>query len=200
MKTILTIIIVSVLLDNYVLVKFLGVCPFLGASDDAKGSAGMSAAVTLVMTAATALTFPLQKLVLDPLDAGYLQTVVFVLVIAGLVQLLESVISRFMPDMKKRWGIYLPLISANCAIMGVCVQTAAAYPDMKSYGLAVFTAFCCGAGFSLAMWLFSGIRSKMEESAMPAPFRGMASAMIAAAILSLSFAGFAGIAGGLLGL
>jgi len=188
----LFIIIVSmVLVDNYPLAQFLGICPFLGVSKDLDSAKGMGIAVTFVMTLATLVTWPIQRLVLDPLNIGYLQTVVFILVIAALVQFVEMFMKKSMPALYKSLGIFLPLITTNCAVLGVCISV---IDDKLSYLDSIFTAVGAGLGFWFALFIMAGVRSKLEDqSRIPEPFRGVPIVLITAAILSLAFMGFSGM-------
>ncbi|MBR5376330.1 MAG: RnfABCDGE type electron transport complex subunit A [Lachnospiraceae bacterium] len=188
----LVIIIISmVLVDNYPLAQFLGICPFLGVSKDLDSAKGMGIAVTFVMVLATAVTWPIQRLVLDPLGIGYLQTVVFILIIAALVQFVEMFLKKSIPGLYKSLGIFLPLITTNCAVLGVCISV---IDDELGYLDSLFTAFGAGLGFWFALWIMAGVRSKLEDqSRIPEPFRGVPIVLITAAILSLAFMGFGGM-------
>ena len=178
-----------IIANNFVLVKFLGICPFLGVSKRLDSSVGMGLAVTLVMVLATAATWPLQRL-LELCGIGYLQTIVFILVIAILVQLLEMVIKRFMPPLYESLGVYLPLITTNCAVLGVCILV---IQNGYTYLQSLVAALGGGLGFLLAMVLFSGVRQRVEEANPPACFRGLPITLGSAAIVSLSFMGFSGV-------
>jgi electron transport complex protein RnfA len=190
MKEMLMIIMAAVLANNYVLVRFLGICPFLGVSKKMDSAMPMSIAVIFVMVLATAVTWPIQHLLLDPLGIGYMQTVVFILVIAALVQFIEIFLKKSMPSLHKALGVYLPLITTNCAVLGVCVMNID-----EGYTLiqALLNSFGSGVGFMLAMFLFAGVRSKIEENDYPAPFKGVASTLVAASIVSLAFMGWSGM-------
>ena len=168
-KSLIVIIISSVLVNNYVLSQFLGICPFLGVSKKLDSAAGMGVSVTAVMLLATAVTWPIQYLVLDPTGLGYMQTIVFILVIAALVQMLETILAKFIPSLHKSLGVYLPLITTNCAVLGVAIQN---ITDGYGFVEALVSSLACGLGFLLAMVLFSGLRSRIDESRVPAPFRG----------------------------
>jgi len=189
-KLLVTIIIGAVLVNNYILRQFLGVCPFLGVSKDLKGAIGMSAAIIFVMILATAVTWPVQKYLLDANNLGYLQTIVFILIIATLVQIVEIVLKKFIPSLYKILGIYLPLMTTNCAIFAVTIVN---IKNEYSYIEALVNAFGSGLGFFLGMVIFSGIRSYTENTDPPASFRGLPLTLISAAILSFSFFGFNGI-------
>ena len=189
-KSLIVIIISSVLVNNYVLSQFLGICPFLGVSKKLDSAAGMGVSVTAVMLLATAVTWPIQYLVLDPTGLGYMQTIVFILVIAALVQMLETILAKFIPSLHKSLGVYLPLITTNCAVLGVAIQN---ITDGYGFVEALVSSLACGLGFLLAMVLFSGLRSRIDESRVPAPFRGLAVTLIAASFISLAFMGFTGL-------
>ena len=186
-----------ILVDNYVLVKFLGICPFLGVSKKLDSAVGMSLAVTFVMVLATAATWPIQTFLLTPegsegtsRDMGYLQTLVFILIIAILVQLLENFLKKFIPALYKSLGVYLPLITTNCTILGVTILNIDnGYDFIES----VVCAAGAGLGFLLAMVLFSGVRRRVEEAVTPKCFEGLPITLVSAAITSLSFMGFGGI-------
>ena len=196
-RTFLFIVMSAVLVNNYVLQKFLGVCPFLGVSKKLDQAAGMSAAVIVVMLMATAVTWPIQIFLLDPNDLGYLQTVVFILVIAALVQLVEIVLKRYIPALHKSLGIYLPLITTNCAVLGVTILNVQDYAD--SFGKAMANAFGSGLGFLVAMVLFAGVRSRVEESDPPESWKGLPITLVAAAITAVAFSGFSGVVDTLFG-
>ena len=199
-----------ILVDNYVLAKFLGICPFLGVSKKLDSAVGMSLAVTFVMVLATAATWPIYRLILVPAgmegtarDMGYLQTIVFILIIAILVQLLENVLKKYIPALYKSLGVYLPLITTNCAVLGCCISNIDNYMGVGgfagSFVQALFNALGSGLGFLLAMVLFSGVRSRVDKCKCPECFKGMPITLISAAIVSVSFMGFAGIVENLLG-
>lgn len=190
MKEMLMIIMAAVLANNYVLVRFLGICPFLGVSKKLENAMPMSIAVIFVMVLATAVTWPIQRLLLDPLGIGYLQTIIFILVIAALVQFIEIFMKKSMPGLHKALGVYLPLITTNCAVLGVCVMN---IDEGYSFINALINSFGSGVGFMLAMFLFAGVRSKIEENDYPKPFKGIASTLVAASIVSLAFMGFSGM-------
>jgi electron transport complex protein RnfA len=180
----------AVLVNNYVLRQFLGICPFLGVSKDLKNATGMSIAVIFVMCLATAVTWPIQTYLLVPSNLAYLQTVVFILVIAALVQLVEIALKKYIPALYRALGVYLPLITTNCAVLGVTIANID-----KGYGFAesLVNAFGSGLGFFLAMVIFSGVRGRVEHAQPPKPFQGLPITLISAAILSLAFFGFNGI-------
>ena len=190
MKSLLVILLSAVLVNNYVLSRFLGICPFLGVSKKLGQAAGMGISVTAVMLVASAITWPIQKLLLDKLGLAYMQTIVFILVIAALVQMLEIMLKKFSPSLHKALGVYLPLITTNCAVLGVAINK---ITDGYGYAESMVSSLGCGLGFLLAMVLFAGLRSRIEESEVPKPFRGLAITLIAASFISLAFMGLAGI-------
>ena len=190
LKNMLVILLSAVLVNNYVLVRFLGICPFLGVSKKIDQASGMGVAVTVVMLLATAATWPIQTYILDPLGLGYMQTIVFIVIIASLVQMLEIILKKFIPSLHAGLGVYLPLITTNCAVLGVAINN---ITDGYTFGESMVSSLGCGIGFLLAMVLFSGVRSRIDETQVPKPFRGVAITLIAASFLSLAFMGFAGI-------
>jgi len=190
MKTLIIILMSSVLVNNYVLSRFLGICPFLGVSKKLDQATGMGVSVTAVMLLATAVTWPIQYFVLDKLGLGYLQTIIFILVIAALVQMLEIFLKKVSPSLHKGLGVYLPLITTNCAVLGVAINN---ITDGFDFIESMVSSLGCGLGFLLAMVLFSGMRSRIDESKVPAPFKGIAITLIAASFISLAFMGFSGI-------
>ena len=179
-----------ILVDNYVLAKFLGICPFLGVSKKLDSAVGMSLAVTFVMVMATAATWPLYMGILAPNGLEYLQTIVFILVIAILVQLLENFLKKFIPALYKSLGVYLPLITTNCTILGVTMLN---LDNGYSFPESIVCAAGAGIGFLVAMVLFSGVRRKVEQAIVPECFKGLPITLVAAAMTSLSFMGFGGI-------
>jgi electron transport complex protein RnfA len=190
MSKLLLIIISAVLVNNFVLMRFLGICPFLGVSRRLKTAAGMSGAVLFVMTMASVVTWLIYRYILTPFHLVYLQTVTFILVIASLVQLVELALQKLSPALYKALGIYLPLITTNCAVLGVSVLNI-----QKEYTLLETTIFGFGAalGFGLAMFLFAGLRERIDLCDTPLPFRGTAIALVTAGLLSLAFMGFTGM-------
>ena len=183
-----------ILVDNYVLVQFLGICPFLGVSKKLDSAVGMSLAVTFVMVLATAATWPIQMFLLTPesgaWDMGYLQTIVFILIIAILVQLLESILKKYIPALYKALGVYLPLITTNCTILGVTVLNIDnGYDFLES----IVCAAGAGIGYLVAMVLFSGVRRRVEQAMPPKCFKDLPITLVSAAMVSLSFMGFGGI-------
>ena len=178
-----------ILTNNYVLVKFLGICPFLGVSKRLDSAVGMSLAVTVVMAIATAVTWPLEQL-LERFGLEYLQTVAFILVIATLVQLLELFLQKFIPPLYVSLGVYLPLITTNCAVLGVTILN---IDEGYTYLESIVCAVGAGLGFLLAMVLFSGVRRRVEEAKPPKCFEGLPITLVSAAIVALSFTGFGGL-------
>ncbi len=179
-----------IFVDNYVLSKFLGICPFLGVSKKLGSAVGMSVAVTFVMVLATAATWPIFYYILVPYGLEYMQTIVFILIIAMLVQLLELLLKRLLPPLYTALGVYLPLITTNCAILGVTILN---IDNQYTYPEALVCAAGAGIGFLLAMVLFSGVRSRIEEAKPPKAFEGLPLTLVAASLVSLSFMGFGGI-------
>lgn len=190
MKTIFTLMITAILTDNIVLSKFMGICPFLGVSKKLSSSLGMGAAVIFVMTCATLVTYPVYSLILEPYNLTYLRTVAFILIIALFVQLVEIVLKKVMPPLYNALGVYLPLITTNCAVLGVTLQN---IDNELNFGYAVLNSIFVGMAFTLALILFSGVRSKLETADIPATFKGVPSTLIAASIVSLSFMAFSGL-------
>ncbi|MBC2871383.1 electron transport complex subunit RsxA [Acetanaerobacterium sp. MSJ-12] len=191
MKQIFVILVSAILVDNFVLSKFLGCCPFLGVSKKMDSALGMSGAVIFVMGLASAATWPIQHYLLEEMNLEYMNTLVFILVIAALVQLVEIILKRYIPSLHKALGIYLPLITTNCAVLGVTMLNV----DNK-YGFweSVVNGIGAGVGFMLALVLFAGVRRKLESCDVPKAFRGLPITLVAASLVSLSFMGFAGLA------
>lgn len=197
MKAVLVTILTAAITNNYVLVKFLGICPFLGVSKKLDQATGMSLAVIFVQLLATAVTWPIYHFLLaGRIDFTYMETVVFILVIAALVQLVEIVLKRYIPALHASLGVYLPLITTNCAVLGVTVNN---IRDGLGFADSMLTSLGCGLGFFLAMVLFSGVRSRVAVAKPPKSFEGLPITLISAAIVSLSFFGFAGIITNLFG-
>lgn len=190
MTKLIIILLSAVFINNYVLSKFLGICPFLGVSKKLNNAVGMSIAVIFVMLIATAATWPIQHYLLDPHDLGYLQTIVFILVIAALVQLVEIVLKRYIPSLHRSLGVYLPLITTNCAVLGVTILNIS---ENYTFIEAMVNSLGSGLGFLIAMVMFSGVRSAIEGNDIPESFRGLPVTLVAAAITSLSFMGFGGV-------
>ena len=196
-RMLLYILLTGVFVNNYVLNKFLGICPFLGVSKKLNQAVGMGIAVTFVMICATLVTWPIQYFVLEPANLGYLQTIVFILVIAALVQFVEVILKRFIPALHRSLGVYLPLITTNCAVLGVAINN---ITDGFNFIESIFSSVGVGLGFMLAMVLFAGVRSKIESCPAPESFKGLPVTLIAASIVSLAFFGFAGVIEGVLGI
>ncbi|MBQ9690515.1 MAG: electron transport complex protein RnfA [Eggerthellaceae bacterium] len=197
MQEILAIMTTVILTDNFVLSKFLGVCPFLGVSKKVDSSVGMGIAVTFVMVLATAVTWPIQKFVLDAYGISYLQTVIFILVIASLVQLVEMILKKYIPSLYRSLGVFLPLITTNCAVLGVTILN---IDEGYTYIQSLFSALGAGIGFLLALVLFSGIRVRIDGiKGIPEAFQGIPVTLISAGILSMAFMGFSGVAQGIFG-
>ena len=189
-KGLISILLTAILTNNYILAKFLGICPFLGVSKKLSTATGMSAAVIFVMALATAVTYPINKFLLVQFDLEYLQTIVFILVIAALVQLVEIILKKYMPALYNALGIYLPLITTNCAVLGVVILN---IDSGYNFAESMFNSVGAGLGFMLAMVMFSGIRERMESSDIPKFLQGLPITLIAASLVSVSFLGFTGI-------
>ena len=196
-KVLIYILLTGIFVNNYVLQKFLGICPFLGVSKKFDQASGMGIAVTFVMLCATAVTWPIQEYVLNKFDLGYLQTIVFILVIAALVQFVEIILKKFIPALHKSLGVYLPLITTNCAVLGVAINN---ITDGFNFVESMFSSLGVGLGFLLAMVLFAGVRSRIENCPSPKAMQGLPVTLIAASIVSLAFFGFAGVIENLLGM
>lgn len=190
MGNLLVIAITAILVENFVLSKFLGICPFLGVSKKLNTAVGMGAAVTFVIVLSAIVTWCVQRWLLDPLGLGYLQTIAFILIIASLVQFVEMALMKLLPPLYESLGIYLPLITTNCAVLGsaILIQT-------EEYTLieAIVYALASSLGFMLAMVLFAGVRERLEEADIPEFMKGFPITLVAAALLSLSFFGFQGL-------
>ncbi|MGN1126912.1 MAG: electron transport complex protein RnfA [Ruminococcus sp.] len=180
----------AVFINNYVLSRFLGICPFLGVSKKLNQATGMSLAVIFVMLIATAVTWPIQMYLLNPNNLGFLQTIVFILVIASLVQLVEIILKKYIPSLHKSLGVYLPLITTNCAVLGVTILN---IDEGYTFAESMVNSLGSGLGFFLAMVMFSGVRSKLEGADIPKAFQGLPITLVAASITSLSFLGFSGV-------
>jgi len=195
MKEFIIIMMTVILVDNFVLSQFLGICPFLGVSKKMDSAKGMGIAVTFVMVIATAVTWPIQKYLLERFEVEYLQTLVFILIIASLVQLVEVTLKKYIPPLYRSLGIYLPLITTNCAVLGVTIMN---INEGYTYMQSLFNTLGAGLGFLLAMILFSGMRKKLEDNTMiPDPFKGIPITLVSASILSVAFMGFGGIVEGI---
>ena len=190
MKDLVLILMGGVLINNYVLNQFLGICPFLGVSKKVGQASGMGAAVIFVMLFATAATWPIFNYVLVPLKLEYLQTIVFILVIATLVQFVEILLKRFVPALFNALGIYLPLITTNCAVLGVTINN---INDGYTFLESMVSSLGVGIGFWVAMVLFAGVRSRIENCPSPKAMRGLPVTLVAASIVALAFSGFKGV-------
>ena len=196
MKIALSILLTAILTENFVLCKFLGICPFLGVSKKLNTAVGMSGAVIFVMALATAVTYPINKYLLVANGLDYLQTIVFILVIAALVQLVELILKKFMPPLYEALGIYLPLITTNCAVLGVVLLN---ITKEFNFVQSMLNSVGAGIGFMLAMVIFSGVRSRLEGADIPKFLQGLPIVLIAASIVSLSLMGFTGLVDGIFG-
>ena len=190
----LSIFLAAILTNNYILSKFLGICPFLGVSKKLDTAVSMSAAVIVVMVVATAVTWPIQTLLLDPLGLGYLQTIVFILIIAALVQFIETFMKKNMPPLYQALGVYLPLITTNCAVLGVTtLNISSGYNYIES----LINSFGSGVGFLVAMVLFAGVRGRLETADIPKSLQGLPITLVSASIVACSFLGFGGLVDGI---
>jgi electron transport complex protein RnfA len=191
MTHLFVILVATVLVNNFVLTRFLGLCPFLGVSRNLEAAAGMSLATAFVLTLSSASAYLLHEYVLEPLDLGYLRTIAFILVIAASVQFTEIMVRRLSPLLDQVLGIYIPLIATNCAVLGVAllnVQQSTGFVQSVFYGLGA------AGGFALVLVMFAAIRERLEAADIPAPFRGTAIALVTAGMMSLAFMGFSGMA------
>ena len=189
-KSLVVILMSSVLVNNYVLNRFLGICPFLGVSKKLNQAVGMGISVIFVMLVATAVTWPIQTFILEKFGLEYTQTIVFILIIATLVQFIEIVLKKFIPSLHKSLGVYLPLITTNCAVLGVTINNIL---DGYNFVESMVSSLGCGLGFLLAMVIFSGVRSLIDETKIPKALRGLPVTLIAASFVSMAFFGFAGV-------
>ena len=196
MKIMLSILLTGILTENFILAKFLGICPFLGVSKKLNTAVGMSAAVIFVMLLATAVTYPINAKLLVPNDLEYLQTIVFILVIAALVQLVEIVLKKYIPSLYNALGIYLPLITTNCAVLGVVLINV---ENNYNFGQSMMRSLGGGLGFMLAMVMFAGVRERLESCDVPKFLPGLPITLIAASLTSVSFLGFSGVVDGIFG-
>jgi len=190
MLTYISIIVTAIFVNNIVFAQFLGICPFLGVSKKLSSALGMGAAVTFVMTIATCATWLIQDMILGPMSLDYMQTIVFILVIAALVQMLEIIIKKIAPALYQALGVFLPLITTNCAVLGVAILVV-----QKDFNLgeSIVYAISTATGFTLALVIFAGIREHLELTDVPAPMRGVPVALICAGLLAMAFMGFSGI-------
>ena len=189
-KGLLAILLTAILTNNYILAKFLGICPFLGVSKKLNTAMGMSAAVIFVMALATAVTYPINKFLLVKFDLEYLQTIVFILVIAALVQLVEIILKKYMPALYNALGIYLPLITTNCAVLGVVILNV---DNGYNFAQSMFNSVGGGLGFMVAMVMFAGVRERLDSCEVPKFMQGLPITLVAASLVSVSFLGFTGI-------
>ena len=196
MKIMLSRLLTGILTENFILAKFLGICPFLGVSNKHNTAVGMSAAVIFVMLLATAVTYPINAKLLVPNDLEYLQTIVFILVIAALVQLVEIILKKYMPALYNALGIYLPLITTNCAVLGVVLINV---ENNYNFGQSMMRSLGGGLGFMLAMVMFAGVRERLESCDVPKFLQGLPITLIAASLTSVSFLGFSGVVDGIFG-
>lgn len=188
------IFITAIFVNNVVLSQFLGICPFLGVSKKVETAMGMGAAVAFVLTLATIATYLIQTLVLTPLELHYLQTIVFILVIASLVQMVEIILKKVSPALYQALGVFLPLITTNCCVLGVAILVIQNDYDLLR---GVTFAFSSALGFALALIVFAGIREQLSLARVPRGMQGMSIAMVAAGLLAMAFMGFSGVDGGL---
>ncbi len=188
-KVFLAILLTGILTDNFILSKFLGICPFLGVSKKVNTAAGMSAAVIFVMVLATAVTYPINTL-LEKNDMEYLQTIVFILVIAALVQLVEIILKKYMVSLYNALGIYLPLITTNCAVLGVVLLN---IEKGYTFGESIVSSLGAGVGFMVAMIMFAGVRERLEGADIPKSLQGLPITLVSASLVSMSFLGFTGL-------
>ena len=190
MRSLLVILLSAMLVDNFVLSKFMGICAFLGVSKKLDSAVGLGAAVTFVMACAALATYPIYTLILIPLGLEYLKTVAFILVIALFVQIVEMFLKKAVPPLYKALGVYLPLITTNCAVLGVTILN---IDNSYNLGQSIVNAVGAGLGFSLALIIFSGVRQRVNAADTPAMFKGVPATLIAASIVSVSFMGFSGM-------
>lgn len=196
MKIFLSILLTAILTENFILCKFLGICPFLGVSKKLKTATGMSAAVIFVMLLATAVTYPINQYLLVKFDMEYLQTIVFILVIAALVQLVEIVLKKYIPSLYSALGIYLPLITTNCAVLGVVILN---IDNGYTFAQSMVNSLGAGLGFMLAMIMFAGVRERLESCDIPKFMQGLPITLVAASLTAVSFLGFTGLVDGIFG-
>lgn len=186
----LSIFLAAILTNNYILSKFLGICPFLGVSKKLDTAVSMSAAVIVVMVVATAVTWPIQTLLLDPLGLGYLQTIVFILIIAALVQFIETFMKKNMPPLYQALGVYLPLITTNCAVLGVALTNV---QDEYNILQGTINGFATAVGFTISITLMAGIREKIQYNDIPDAFKGFPTVLLTAGLMAIAFFGFSGL-------
>lgn len=189
-KNLMIILLTGILTENFILCKFYGICPFLGVSKTSSGAVGMGLAVTFVMVGASAVTYPIYHGILIPLNITYLNTICFILVIAAFVQIVEMVLKKYIPPLYKSLGVYLPLITTNCAVLGAALLSISnGYTFLQS----VIFGFSAAVGFMVAVLIFAGIREKLRFSNVPKSFQGMPIALVAAGLVAMVFSGFSGI-------
>ncbi len=190
MGNLFVIIISSMLVSNVVLSQFLGICPFLGVSKQVETAAGMGAAVTFVITIACAITYPIYYFILVPLGLDYLQTIAFILIIAALVQFVEMALKKFLPSLHASLGVYLPLITTNCAVLGVAINNIS---DGYNFLESLVCGFCTSIGFLIAIVILAGIRERISNNDVPHSFKGTPIVLVTASLMAIAFCGFAGL-------
>lgn len=190
MGNLFVIIISSMLVSNVVLSQFLGICPFLGVSKQVETAAGMGAAVTFVITIACAITYPIYYFILVPLGLDYLQTIAFILIIAALVQFVEMALKKFLPSLHASLGVYLPLITTNCAVLGVAINNIS---DGFNFLESLVCGFCTSIGFLIAIVILAGIRERISNNDVPHSFKGTPIVLVTASLMAIAFCGFAGL-------
>ena len=194
MKEMMIILFSAILVENFVLNKFMGICPFIGVSKKMSSAVGMSAAVTFVMIMATALTYPIYTFILIPFELEYLKVVVFILIIALFVQLVEIIVKKYAKSLYNALGVYLPLITTNCAVLGVTILNV---DNTYNFAESMSNALGAGLGFALALVIFAGVRERVDAADIPKAFKGIPATLIAASIVSVTFVGFGGIVEGI---
>jgi len=190
MTEILLLMVSAIFVNNVIFARYLGICPYLGVSRKVDTAVGMGMAVTFVMTMATAITYVINYAILDKFGVQYLQTVMFILVIASLVQIVELILRKVSPSLYSALGVYLPLITTNCAILGVALLS---IQNKYNFFMAILFAFCSALGFTLAIIIFAGIRERLDNADIPEPFKNVPIALVTAGILALAFMGFSGL-------
>lgn len=196
MRQMLVILFSAILVDNFVLSKFMGICPFLGVSKKMNSAVGMGGAVIFVMLMATVMTYPIYTFLLVPYDLEYLNTMAFILVIALFVQLVEIILKRYLKPLYNALGVYLPLITTNCAVLGVTLLNV---ENEYNFLESMVNSLGAGLGFTLALVLFAGVRERVEAADVPKTFRGVPITLVAASIVAVSFMGFNGLVTGIFG-
>lgn len=199
MKELLIIFFTAIITQNVVLSRFMGICPFLGVSNKTKSAVGMGFAVTAVIVLATLVTYPISNLILIPNGLSFLNTIIFILVIASFVQMLEMFLRKFIPPLYSALGIYLPLITTNCAVLGITLINIEDFSTMAQLPHALVNALGAGLGFLMAMVIFSGVRTRLNAKKIPESFKGLPITLVAAAIVAISFMGFSGVIDGIFG-